>query len=203
MNFCPFPFNFILYLSKHIEAFIFLPQVRPTNDGKELDPSLGSIFSKSTLVDIAFIVVSTFFQTPIGSIRPWFASFRYMPDSYNRGLPNCSHVSQVIIFTCDLKSSTTCRTWYPSIFGSTSASASLLSFWFKLQIFFVCSSVFLLCFILYSKSMNCDIVLCFCTNYISSFTVSCWLSSSSSYRASSLNIFVASLYICFSLTRLG
>ena len=161
------------------------------------------MISKSTLVDILLIVVSTFFQTPIGSIRPWSASFSYMPDSYYRGLPNCSHVSRVIIFTCDPKSSTTCRTWYPSISKSASGSASILSFWFKLQIFFVCFSVSLLCFILYSKSMNCDIVLYFCTNCISSFTVSCWLSSSSSCRAISLNIFVASLYICFSLTGLG
>ena len=161
MTFCPFLFNFILSLSRDIDAFIFSPQGRPTNAGKELDHSLGSMISKPTLVDIPLIVVYTFFQTPIGSIRPWLASFGYMPDSYNRGLPNCYHVSQVIIFTCDPKSSTTCRTWYPSIFKSTSGSASLLSFWFKLQIFFVCFSVFLLCFILYSKLMNCDIVLSF------------------------------------------
>ena len=70
ITFCPFPFNFILFLSKDIEAFIFLPKGRPTNAGKELNPSFGSIISKSTLVDIPFIVVWTFFQTPIGSIRP-------------------------------------------------------------------------------------------------------------------------------------
>ena len=128
MNFYPFPFSFILSLSKDIEAFIFLPQGRPTNTRKELDPSLGSIISKSTLVNIPFIVVSTFLQTPIGSITPWSANFRYILDSYSRGLPNCSQVSRVIIFTCDLKSSTTCRTWYPSISKSTSGSASLLSF---------------------------------------------------------------------------
>ena len=107
MTFCPFPFSFILSLSNHIEAFIFLLQVRPTNDGKELDPSLGSIISKSTLVDIPFIVMSTSLQTPIGSIRPWSSNLRYIPDSYSRGLPNYSQVSQVIIFTCEPKSSTT------------------------------------------------------------------------------------------------
>ena len=52
MNFCPFHFSFILSLSKDIDAFIFLPQGQPTNAGKELDPSLGLIISKSTLVDI-------------------------------------------------------------------------------------------------------------------------------------------------------
>ena len=40
MNFCPFPFSFILSLSKDINTFIFLPQVRPTKAGKELDPRL-------------------------------------------------------------------------------------------------------------------------------------------------------------------
>ena len=154
MTFCPFPFNFILSLSKDIEAFIFLPQGRPTNAGKELDPSLQSIILKSTLVNIPFIVVLTFFQTAIGLIRPWLASFRYILDLYNQGLPNCSHVSRVIIFTYDPKSSTTCQTWYPSISRSTSGSASLLSFWFRLQILFVYFSVFLLCFILYNKSTN-------------------------------------------------
>ena len=124
MNFCPFPFSFILSLSKDIDAFIFLPQGRPTNIGKELDPSLRSLISKLTLVDIPFIVISTFLQNLIGSIKPWLANLRYIPDSYSRGIPNCSQVSQVIIFTCDSKSSTTCRTCYPSI----SRSASLLSF---------------------------------------------------------------------------
>ena len=76
ITFCPFPFNFIIYLSKDIEAFIFLPQGQPINAGKELDPSLGSMISKLTLVDIPFIIVLTFFQTPIGSIRPWSTSFR-------------------------------------------------------------------------------------------------------------------------------
>ena len=154
INFCPFPFSFILSLSKDIDAFIFLPQGQPTNAGKELDPSLGSIISKSTLVDIPFIVISTFLQTLIGSIRPWSANFRYIPKSYSRGLPNCSQVSRVIIFTYDPNSSTTCQTWYPSISRSTSGSASLLSFWFRLQIFFVYFSVLLLCFILYNNSMN-------------------------------------------------
>ena len=83
MTFYPFPFSFILSLSMDIDVFIFLPQGRPARVGKQLDPSLGSIISKSTLVDIPFIVVSTFFQTPIGSIRPWSASFRYTPNSYN------------------------------------------------------------------------------------------------------------------------
>ena len=92
MTFCPFPFSFILSLSKDIDAFIFLPQGRPTNAEKELDPSLGSIISKWTLVDIPFIVVSTFFQTPLGSFRPSLTSFRYIPDSYSQGLPNSSQV---------------------------------------------------------------------------------------------------------------
>ena len=60
ITFCPFSFNFILYLSKDIYDFIFIPHGRPTKAGKELDPSLGSMISKSTLVDIPFIVVSTF-----------------------------------------------------------------------------------------------------------------------------------------------
>ena len=117
-----------------IEAFIFLPQGQPTNARKELDPSLGSIILKLTFVDIPLIMVSTFFQTPIGSIRPWLDSFRYISDSYSWGLPSCSQVSWVMMFTCDSKSSTTCRTWYPSISKLTSGSASLLSFWFRLQI---------------------------------------------------------------------
>ena len=83
MTFCPFPFSFILSLSKDIDAFIFLPQGRPTKAGKELDPSVGSIISKLTLVDIPFIVVSTFLQTPMGSIRPWLNNLRYIPDSYS------------------------------------------------------------------------------------------------------------------------
>ena len=83
MTFCPFPFSFILSLSKDIDAFIFLPQGRPTKLGKDLDPSLGSIILKSTLVDIAFIFVSTFHHTLVGSIRPWSANFRYIPDSYS------------------------------------------------------------------------------------------------------------------------
>ena len=83
MTFYPFPFSFILSFSKCIDAFIFLPQGRPTKAGKELDPSLGSIISKSTLVDIPFIVVSTFLQTPIGLIRPWSANLRYIHDSYS------------------------------------------------------------------------------------------------------------------------
>ena len=153
MTFFPFPFNLILSLSRDIDALIFLPQGRPTNVGKELDPSLGSMISKSTLVEIPFIVMSMFFQTLIGSIRPWSASFRYIPNSYTWGLPNCSHVCQVIKFACDPKSSTTCRTWYPSISRSTSGSESPLSFLFKLQMFFVCFSE-LLHFISYSKSMN-------------------------------------------------
>ena len=132
MIFFPFPFSLILSLSKDIDAFIFLPQGWPTNAGKELDPSLGSIISKSTLVDIPFIVVSTFLQTTIGSIRPWSANLRYIPDSYSQGLPNRSQVSRVIMFTCEPKSSTTCWTWYPSISRLTRGSASLLSFWFRL-----------------------------------------------------------------------
>ena len=147
MTFCPFPFNLILPLSRDIDAFIFRHQGQPTNVGKELDPSLGLIISKSTLVDIPFIVVSTFFQTPIGSIRPWSTSFRYMPDSCSQCLPICSQVSWFMMFTCDPKSRTTCRTWYPSISRSTNGSASLLSFWLRLQILFVFFSV-LLCFIL-------------------------------------------------------
>ena len=83
ITFCPFTFNFILSLSKDIKAFIFLPQGQPTNVGKELDPSSGSIISKPTLVDIPFIVVSMFLHTPIGSIMPWMANFRYIPDSYS------------------------------------------------------------------------------------------------------------------------
>ena len=154
MTFCPFPFSFILSLSRDIDAFIFLPNGQPTKVGKELDPYLGSIISKSTLVDIPFIVVSTFLQTPMGSISPWSDNLRYMPDSYSRGLPNCSHVSRVIIFTCEPNSSTTCRTWYPLIYRSTSGSTSLLSFWFRLHMFLVYFSVLLLCFILYNKSMN-------------------------------------------------
>ena len=68
MTFCSFPFNLILSLSRDIDAFIFLPQGRPTNVGKELDPYLGLIISKSTFIDIPLIVVSTFFQTPIGQL---------------------------------------------------------------------------------------------------------------------------------------
>ena len=132
MTFCPFHFNLILSLSMDINAFIFLLQSRPTNTRKELDPSLGLMISKSTLVEIRFIVASTFFHTPIGSIRTWLASFRYNPNSYSRGLPICSQVSRVMMFTCDPKSSTTCWTWYPSISKSTSGSASLLYFCFKL-----------------------------------------------------------------------
>ena len=60
MTFCPFPFSFIISLSKDIDSFIYLPQGQPTKAGKELDPSLGSMISKSTLVDIPFIIVSTF-----------------------------------------------------------------------------------------------------------------------------------------------
>ena len=48
--------------------------------------------------------------------------------------------------------------------------------------------------------MNWDTILPFCTKCIKSFTVLFRLSSTSSYRANSLNTFVASLYICFSLT---
>ena len=93
MNFYPFPFNFILSLSKDIDALIFLPQGQPTKAGKELDPCLGSIISKSTLVSIPFIVVSTFLQTSIGLIRPWASNLGYIPDSYSQGLPNCSQMS--------------------------------------------------------------------------------------------------------------
>ena len=128
MTFCPFPFNFILSLSKDIKSFIFRPQGWATNAWKELDPSLGSIISKSTLVNIPYMVMSTSLQTPIGSNRPWSTSFRYILDSYSQGLPNCSQVSRVIMFTCDPKSSTTCQAWYPSISRSTSGLASLLSF---------------------------------------------------------------------------
>ena len=99
MTFCLFPFNFILSLSRDINAFIFLPQGRPTNAGKELDPSLGLMISKSTFVVIPFMVVSTFLHTPIGSMSPCSTSFRYMPDSLSRDLPNCYHVSLVIMFT--------------------------------------------------------------------------------------------------------
>ena len=60
-EFFPFPFSFILSLSKDINAFIFVPQGQPTNAGKELDPSLGSMISKLILVDIPLIIVSTFF----------------------------------------------------------------------------------------------------------------------------------------------
>ena len=108
ITFCPFPFSFILSLSKDIDAFIFLPHGRPTKAGKELYPSLGSKISKSTLVEIHFIVVLTFLQNLIGLIKPWSANLRYIPDSYSRGLPNCSQVSRVIIFNCEPKSSTTC-----------------------------------------------------------------------------------------------
>ena len=83
MIFCPFPFNFILSFSRYIDTFIVLPHGRPTNVGKEMDPSLGSIISKSTLVNIPFIVVSTFLQTPMGSISPWSPNLSYMPDSYS------------------------------------------------------------------------------------------------------------------------
>ena len=100
MTFYPFPFSFILSLSMDIDAFIFLPQGRPTRAEKELDPSLGLIISKSTLVNIPFIFVSTFLQTPMGSMGAWSANLRYMPDLFSSGLPNCSHVSRVIIFTC-------------------------------------------------------------------------------------------------------
>ena len=93
MTFYPFHFSFILSLSRDIYALIFIPQGRPTRVGKELDPSLGSIISKLTLVDIPFNVVSTFLQTPMGSIRPWLANFKYILDSYIRGLPNYSQVS--------------------------------------------------------------------------------------------------------------
>ena len=143
-----------------MDAFIFLPQGQPTSRGKEIDPSFGSMISKSTLVEIPFIVVSTFFQTPIGSIRPWSASFRYMPDSHSRGLPICSQVSRVMMFTCEPKSSTTCQTWYRSISRSTSGSASPLSFLFKLQMFFVYFSEWVH-FISYNKSMNWDTELSF------------------------------------------
>ena len=189
-------------LSKDIEAFIFLPQCWPTNAGKELDPSSGSVIWKSTLVYIPLIVVSTFFQTPIGSIRPWLAIFRYIPDSYSRGLPICSQVSWVMMFTCDPKSSTTCRTWYPSISRSKSGLASLLSFLFKLQIFFVCFSM-LLCFISYNKSMNWDTELSFCTSCINSFIVLCQLLLAYSCHANYLNTLVASLYVYFSFSGSG
>ena len=39
-------------------------------------PSLGSITSKSTCVDIPMIEVSTFLHTPIGSTKPWSSSLR-------------------------------------------------------------------------------------------------------------------------------
>ena len=83
MNFYPFSFSFILSLSRDIDVFIFLPHGRPTKAGKELDPSLGSMISMSTLVNIPFIVISTFLQTPMGSISPWSANLRYMPESYS------------------------------------------------------------------------------------------------------------------------
>ena len=168
-----------------------------------MDPSLGWIISKSNLVDIPLMVVLTFLQTSIGSIRPWSANFSYIPDSYSRVLPNCSQVSRVIMFTCDPKSSTTCQTWYPSISRSTSGSASLLSLWFRLQIFFVCFYVLLLCFILYNKSMNWDIALSSCTKRINSLTVLCRLSLASSCLENYLNIFVVLLYNCFCVARLG
>ena len=71
ITFCPFPFSFILSLSKYIDAFIFIPHGGPTKARKEPDPSLGSMISKLNLVDIPFIFVSTFLQTPMGSISPW------------------------------------------------------------------------------------------------------------------------------------
>ena len=153
INLCSFPFSFILSLYNEIDAFIFHPHGCRTKHGKELHPSLGLMILKSTFVEMPFIVVSTFLQTPMGSISPWSANWRYMPNSYSRGLPSCSHVSRVIIFTCEPKSSTTCRTWYPLISRSTSGSTSLLSFWFRLHIFLV----FFLYYYhasYYNKSMN-------------------------------------------------
>ena len=129
MTFCPFPFNLIRSLSRDMDAFIFLPQGRPTNTGKELDPSFGSMISKSTLVEIPFLVVSIFLQIPMGSIRPWLANFKYMLDSYNRGRPICSQVSRVMMLTCEPKSSTTCRMWYPSIYRSTNGFSLFLYFY--------------------------------------------------------------------------
>ena len=70
ITFRPFPFNFIISLSKDIDAFIFLPHGQPTKAGKELDPSLGFIILKSSFVDMPCIVVSTFLQIPMGSIGP-------------------------------------------------------------------------------------------------------------------------------------
>ena len=123
-----FPFSFILSLSHEIYAFIFWPHGHPTKARKERHPSLGSIISKSTFVEMPFIVVSTFLQTPMGSINPWLSSFKYIPDSFSQGLPSYSHVSLIMIFSWDPKSRTTCRTWYPSISRSTSGSTSFLSF---------------------------------------------------------------------------
>ena len=108
--FYPFHFSFILSLSNEIDAFIFLPHGHPTMAGKELDPSLVSMISKSTFFEIPFIVVSTFLQTPMGSISPWSSNFKYMLDSFSQGLPNYSHVSLIMIFTWDPKSRTTCQT---------------------------------------------------------------------------------------------
>ena len=116
----PFHFIFILSLSNDIDAFIFHPHGHPTKAGKELDPSLGSMISKSTFVEMPFIVVLTFLQTPMGSISPWSDNFKHIPDSFSQGLPSCSHVSRVIMFTWDPKSRMNYRTWYPSISRSTS-----------------------------------------------------------------------------------
>ena len=113
-----------------------------------------------------------------------------------------SNVSWVMMFTCDPKLSTTCSTWYPSISRLTSGSTSPFFYLFKLQIFFVCF-LMLLWFISYRKSMNWAIELSFCTSCINSFIVLCRLSLACSYRANYLNTFVASLYVCFSLSGSG
>ena len=76
MNFFPFPLSLILSLSSDMDAFIFLPRGRPTKAGKELDPSLGLMISKSTVIEITLMVLSTFYHTLIGLISPWLDNFR-------------------------------------------------------------------------------------------------------------------------------
>ena len=107
INFFLFPLIFIRSLSNEIKAFIFQPHGWHTKAGTELDPSSGSMISRSNFVVIPFMVMLTFFHAPIGSISYWSANFRYIPDSLSLSLLICSHVFHVIIFTWDSKSRTT------------------------------------------------------------------------------------------------
>ena len=57
-------------------AFNFLPQGQLNKAINEVDPSLGSMTSKSICVDIPMIEVSVFFQTPIHLTSHWSTSLR-------------------------------------------------------------------------------------------------------------------------------